>query len=104
MSGFLTEYDNETKQEVVVRYGDDYPMSWTLPCAPARPSAAAASAASPLKPLAPADQQNIDLMPADGQYPDDEHPKYCNMTKAEGGGYVAHGCHVWSNRAIGTFL
>ena len=41
-------------------------------------------------------------MPADGQYPDDEHPKYCNMTKAEGGGYVAHGCHVWSNRAIGT--
>ena len=35
MSGFLTEYDNETKQEVIVRYGDDYPMSWTLPCTPA---------------------------------------------------------------------
>ena len=52
-SGFLQEKDNATGKEYVVRYGDDYPMSWTLPY-----------------------NQNVDIMPADGQYPNDTHPKY----------------------------
>ena len=85
-------------------------MAMTIPCpgpSPVRPPARAfrPSTSAPARPSEASgstDQQNVDLMPADGQYPDDEHPKYCNMTKAEGGGYVAHGCHVWSNRAIGT--
>jgi arylsulfatase A-like enzyme len=52
-SGLLMETDNVTGKEYVVRYGDDYPMSWTLPY-----------------------NQNIDIQPADGQYPNDTNPKY----------------------------
>eukprot|EP01043_Picozoa_sp_COSAG02_P013613 COSAG02_NODE_548_length_20472_cov_5.958524_3_plen_277_part_00 len=78
-SGFLTEKDNATGKEYVVRYGDDYPMSWSLPY-----------------------NQNVDIMPADGQYPNDTHPKYpAKFPKPRvGGGYTSHGYHVWSNRGI----
>ena len=42
----------------------------------------------------------MDLEPADGQYPDDAHPKYPQQFPKPkvGGGYTAHGYHVWSNR------
>ena len=77
-SGFLTEKDNATGKEYVVRYGDDYPMSWTLPY-----------------------NQNIDIMPADGQYPNDTHPKYpAKFPKPPvGGGYTSHGWEA----AVGPF-
>jgi hypothetical protein len=44
--------------------------------------------------------QSVDLEPADGQYPDDVHPKYPQRFPKPkvGGGYTAHGYHVWSNR------